>query len=64
MWRAGMTDANDAKMALLVLAGESVTSYTCDTCGWVEEFELAVGLPECCPACRDASSLIVQYPVH
>lgn len=55
-----MSEANDTTMALLVLAGESVASYVCNTCGWVEEFELAGGLPARCPACCDRA-LVVQY---
>lgn len=55
---------NDLKIVVLAVAGESVTSYVCDTCGWVEEFELDAGLPECCPACSDRGRLVVQLPAH
>ena len=41
------------------LGGESIADFWCDTCGWVDEFELPA-LPPRCPRCETRDSLVVQ----
>ena len=51
---------DDAKIAEAALGGESVGSFMCDTCGWVDEFEFSDGLPCSCPRCGEPGSLNFQ----
>jgi len=51
---------NDAKIAMAVLAGESVASFVCDMCGWVDEFEVSTALLPACPYCQKRGNLIVE----
>jgi len=51
---------NEARITIAALAGESIAFFICDTCGWVDEFELSTGLPPACPRCDERGSLIVQ----
>jgi len=51
---------NEPRVLLAALAGESIAFYLCDTCGWVDDFEVSIGLPSQCPRCQERNSLDVQ----
>jgi len=54
-----MSELEQAKTQVAYLGGESIAFFVCDTCGWVDQFELPE-LPPRCPRCETRDSLVVQ----